>query len=106
LFGLLVDLGVWRVRKCLKHQIGFQIVEYLVVAEIGVLGQVQNGFVFVVLIIFVVEHFYEALPDEVHFLDVTFVADDSFARSVNPAVHANNQFIGKASFTFFKEVVE
>lgn len=90
----------------LQYQIGLQIIQNLVIAKVAVFRQVQNGLIFDDFIVFVVEHFNYALSDEVHLLNIAFVADDSFVCRGDAAVHINNKFIRKTALTLFKKVAE
>jgi hypothetical protein len=78
----------------------------LIVTEIGVLRQIKNWFFFFNLVILIVEDFDQALSDEVHLLHVAPIADHGLPWSVDSAVHANNELIGKPSFTLLEEMVE
>lgn len=99
-------LVIWSVSEGLEKQIGLEVVEDLVVSKVGVFGQVKNGFVLDLLVIFVVVDFNEALSDEKHFLDIALVADHHLAWVLNSTEHIDNHFIGKSSLAFFKEVIE
>jgi len=80
----------------------------LVVTEVGVLWQIQNGLVLApfTLISFIVVDFNKSLPNEIHFLHIALVADHHFTRSRNPAVHLDDQFVGEATLTLLKEVIK
>jgi len=99
-----VILIVWG--KGLEHDVGLEVRQNLVVTEVGELRQVEDWLFFLVLVIFIVEDFNQTLSDEVHFLDIALVRNDNFTRSVNSAVHSNDQLISEASLAFFEEVVE
>jgi len=94
------------VRQSFENYVRLKIVQNLVVTEVWELGQVQNGLLLLNLIIFVVVHLNQTLSDEVHFLDVTLVADDSLSRRVDPAVHRDDKLIGETSFAFLEEMIE
>ena len=53
-----------------------------------------------------IENLNNTLSNKVHFLYITLVADDSFTRCVQSAIHTDNQFISESSFTFIKEMTE
>jgi hypothetical protein len=53
-----------------------------------------------------VKYLNYTLPDKEHLLNITLVTDDSFTWCIEPAIHINDEFISKASFTFIKEVIE
>ena len=46
------------------------------------------------------------MSDEVHFLNVALVGDDSLSWSVDSAVHVDDELVGKTSLTLIEEVVE
>jgi len=97
----------------------------LIVTKIWKLGQVQNWLICIHTNLLVlswiaivgtwlslgivkirIEYFYDTLSNKVHFLNITLVADDWLIRSLDSAIHIDNQFICKTPFTFIKEVVE
>lgn len=80
----------------------------MVVTEVGVLWQIKDGLVLkpFTLISFIIVHFNESLPNEIHFLDIALIADHHFAWSGNPAVHLDDQFVGEAALALLKEVIK
>jgi len=80
----------------------------LVVSEVGVLWQIKDGLVLAsfTLISFIVVHFNKSLPNEIHFLNIALIADHDFPWCGNPAVHLDDQFVGEATLTLLKEVIE
>ena len=46
------------------------------------------------------------MSDEIHFLDIALVADDSLAWSVKSTEHVDDQLVGESSLAFVEEVVE
>ena len=97
---------LWAVEEGLEDDVRLQVVQDLVVAEVAVLRQVQNGSLLLELIVLVVVDLDQPLSDEVHFLDIALVANHTFTRCRDAAVHLNDEFVGEASLTLFKEVVE
>jgi hypothetical protein len=78
----------------------------LVVSEVRELRKIKDWLLFLDLVILVVEHFNQALSDEIHLLYIALVGNDYFAWGVDSAVHCDDQLVGEASLAFFKEVVE
>lgn len=99
-------LVLWGVSQGLEQNVGLEVVQDLVVSEIGVLWKVKDGLFLVDLIILVVINLDESLSDEVHLLDIGFVRNDSLTRCVNSAIHTNNKLIGESSLALLKEMVE
>ena len=89
-----------------EYDVGLQVVENLVVSEVGELGEIEDWLFFLLLIILVVVDLNESLSDEVHLLHVTFVTNDSLSWRINPAIHRNNELISKPSLALFEKVVE
>lgn len=58
------------------------------------------------LIIVVVVNLNDTLSNEVHFLNVTLVTDNSLAWGIKSAEHVNDQLVGESSLAFIEEVVE
>lgn len=58
------------------------------------------------VVLLVVEDLDVTLLDEVHFLHIGLVTDDTHSMHVESAKHVDYQIIGKASLAFFKEVTE
>jgi hypothetical protein len=58
------------------------------------------------LIIVVVVDLNDTLSNEVHFLHVTLVTDDSLAWGVESAEHVDNKLVGESSLALIEEVVE
>ena len=100
-----LDFGVilW---ESFEHEVGFQFAEDLIVAEVGVLWQVQDRLAGLTLIILIVEDLNNALPDEEHLLDVALVADDDLVLLEDAAEHVDDEFVGEAALTLVEEVVE
>ena len=90
----------------LEQNVGLEIVQDLVVSEVGVFWKVKDWLLLIDFIILVVVNLDETLSDEVHFLDVGFVGDYSLTRGVNSAVHADDELVGKASLALLEEMVE
>ena len=78
----------------------------MVITEVGEFWEIENWLLLLDLIVLVVEHFNEALSDEVHLLDIALVADDTLSWSGDTAIHLDDQFVSEASLTFLEEVVE
>jgi hypothetical protein len=78
----------------------------LVVTEVTKFRQVKDWSFLDDLIIVIVENFNDSLSDEIHLLNVTFVADYNSTWSVKSAEHIDDKFISKASLAFVKEMVE
>ena len=53
-----------------------------------------------------IENLYNALSNEIHFLDITFVTDDNLTRSIKSTIHIDDKLVGKAPFAFIKEVIK
>ena len=87
-------------------KVTLKVIKDLIVAKIGVFGQIEDGFFLTEFIIFLVEDFNLSTIDKVHLFDTTFVADDGLARVLDSAVKADDQFIDKALLTLLKEMVE
>lgn len=102
----LVLFVLWAVEERLEDYVGFQVVQDLVVAKVAVFGQIQDGALLDIFVILVIIHFNEALPDEVHFFDITLVTNDAFAGGGDTAVHLDDELIGEASLALLEEVVE
>ena len=58
------------------------------------------------VIVFIVENLNKALSDKEHFLNLALVRDHDLAWDVDPAKHVDDQLVGEASLTLFKEMVE
>ena len=99
-------LVFWGVSESLEHDVGLETIENLVVTEVRVLWQVEDGLLLALLIVLVVENLDESLSDEIHLLDITLVADDSLAWGVDSAVHVDDQLICETSLALLKEVIE
>ena len=97
---------LWAVEEGLEDDVRLQVVQDLVVSEVAVLRQIQNRSLLLELIVLVVVDLDQALSDEVHFLDIALVANDTFPRCRDAAVHLNDEFVREPSLTLFKEVVE
>jgi hypothetical protein len=106
LLRLVLVLVVRCMSKSLKNEIGLKVIQDLVITEVGVLWQVKDWLLFLDLIVFIVEHFHKTLSNEVHLFDIASVTDDGLSWGVDSAIHTNDQLVGEASFTLFKEVVE
>ena len=78
----------------------------MVVSEVRELRKIKDWLLFLDLVILVVEHFNQALSDEIHLLHIALVGNNYFAWGVDSAVHCDDQLIGEASLAFFEEVVE
>jgi len=46
------------------------------------------------------------LSDEIHLLHIALVGNNDFTRSIDSAVHGDDQLVGEASLAFFEKVVE
>ena len=113
---LLMFVVVQGLLVSLVNQVGFEVEEDLEVAEVGVLGEVQDRFLFVnssllvvtnfIVISLIVVHVDQSLSDEEHLLDVGLVADHDLAWDVDPAEHVDDQVVGEASLALLEEVVE
>ena len=53
-----------------------------------------------------VEHLHQALPDEVHVLNIRLVGDDLPVLRVDTTEHGDDELVDEASFALLKEVVE
>jgi hypothetical protein len=78
----------------------------LVVPEVRELWKIENWLLLGFLVVLIIINLNETLSNEVHFLDITLVADNSLPWSVDSAVHSNNQLVSKTSLTLLKEMVE
>jgi len=78
----------------------------LVVSEVRELWKIENWLLLGFLVVLIIVNLNETLSNEVHFLDITLVADNSLPWSVDSAVHSNNQFVSETSLTLLKEMVE
>jgi hypothetical protein len=92
--------------QSLENNVGFQVVENLIITKVRVLWKIKNWLLFLDLIILIVEDFHKALSDEIHFFYVTLVANYTLAWSIDSAVHTDDQLIGKASLALLKEMIE
>lgn len=101
-----VLLVLWSVSQGLEQNVRFQVVQNLVVSEVGVLRKIEDWLLLVELIVLVVVNLDETLSDEVHLLNIRFITNNSLSGCVNSAIHADDQFVGETSLAFFKEVVE
>ena len=90
----------------LENKITLEVVEDLVVSEVGECGKIENGFLLSQFVIFVVEHLDLARFDEVHLFDATLVADNGFTGLVNSAVKTDDEFVDESPLTLFEEMVE
>jgi len=100
----------------LENKIGFQIVKDLVITKVRKFGQIKNRLVSLIFlflgvelwwyIMLRIENLNNTLSNEVHFLDIAFVTDNNFSWSIKSAIHIDDKFISKASFTFIKEMVK
>jgi len=78
----------------------------LVVSEVRELWKIENWLLLGFLVVLIIVNLNETLSNEVHFLDITLVANNSFPWSVDSAVHSNNQLVSETSLTLLKEMVE
>ena len=101
-----VLLVLWGMSQGLEQDVGLEVVQDLVVAEVRVLWKVEDGFLLFDFVILVVVDLNESLSDEVHLLDVGFVGDDGLARCVDTAVHADDELVGESSLALLEEMVE
>lgn len=92
--------------KGLEHQVRLQLAQDLVVPEVRVLWQVQNGLSTDLLVGLVVKHLDYSLPDEEHLLHVALVADDWPVWRENSTEHIDDQLVGEAALALIEEVVE
>ena len=92
--------------QSLEDKVALQVVQDLVITEIGVSWKVEDWFFLSLLIVLVVEYFDLASFDKVHLLDTALVTDDSFSRLVDPTVQVDNQLVNEPSLAFFKEVTK
>ena len=99
-------LVVWGVCKSLEDQVRLEVVEDLVVSEVGVLWQVEDWLVLDLLIVLVVVDLDKSLFDEEHLLDITLVANYHLSGVLNSTEHIDDHLVGEASLTFFEKVVE
>ena len=97
---------LWRVGQGLKHKVGFEVVQDLVVSEVGVLWQVEDWLVLDDLIVFIVEHLDEPLSDEPHFLHVGSVWNDDSTGVLDSTEHVDDHLIGKAALALLEEMLE
>jgi len=97
---------LWTIEESLEHDVGLQIVKDLVVTKVAKLRQVKDGLLLVQLVVLVVVHFDETLADEVHFLHITLVADNTLSRRRNTTVHLNDKLVGEAALALLEEVIE
>ena len=96
----------WAVQKRFEYDVGFQVVQDLVVTKIAEFWQIEDWFIFFVLVVFVVVDFDEALSDEIHFFDIALVANNTLAWCRDTAIHLNDKFVGKATLTLLEEMIE
>jgi hypothetical protein len=85
----------------LKHNVGLQITDDLIVSKHRVLWKIHE----ILDLVFVVK-FNSSLSDEVDLSKLLSILNHSSLWLVYPAIHVDNQFICKASFTVVKEVFE
>ena len=78
----------------------------MVVPEVRELWKIENWLLLGFLVVLIIVNLNETLSNEVHFLDITLVADNSLPWSVDSAVHSNNQLVSETSLTLLKEMVE
>ena len=78
----------------------------MVVSEVRELWKIENWLLLGFLVVLIIVNLNETLSNEVHFLDITLVADNSLPWSVDSAVHSNNQLVSETSLTLLKEIVE
>ena len=78
----------------------------MVVTEVRELWKIKNRLLLDFLVVLIVVNLNETLSNEVHFLDITLVADNSLSWSVDSAVHSNNQLVSETSLTLLEEMVE
>ena len=78
----------------------------MVVTEVRELWKIENWLLLDFLVVLIVVNLNETLSNEVHFLDITLVTDNSLSWSVDSAVHSNNQLVSETSLTLLKEMVE
>jgi hypothetical protein len=78
----------------------------LVVSEVRELWKIENWLLLGFLVVLIIVNLNETLSNEVHFLDITLVANNSLPWSVDSAVHSNNQLVSETSLTLLKEMVE
>jgi hypothetical protein len=105
-FEVSILLVLRGVSQGLEQNVGFKVVQDLIVSEVGVLRKIEDGLFLVDLVILVVVNLDESLSDEVHLLDIGFIRDNSLTRSVNSAIHTDDELIGKSSLALLKEMVE
>lgn len=102
--AILLVLG--GVGQGLEEDVRLEVVENLIVSEVRVLWKIQDRLFLVELIVLIVVNFNQTLSDEIHLLHIGFVADNSLARGVNSAVHADDQLVRETSFALLEEMVE
>ena len=78
----------------------------MVVTEVRELWKIKNRLLLDFLVVLIVVNLNETLSNEVHFLNITLVADNSLSWSVDSAVHSNNQLVSETSLTLLEEMVE
>ena len=78
----------------------------MVVTKVAEFRQIEDGFLLLKFVIFIVVDFDEALTDEVHFLHITLVTNDTLSWGRNTAIHLNNQLVSEATLALLEEMVE
>ena len=78
----------------------------MIVTKVTEFWKVKNWSFFIDFIVFVIVHLNQSLPDKVHLLDVTLVADNALARRRDTAIHLYDQFVREATLAFLEEMVE
>jgi hypothetical protein len=99
-------IWVWIVLKGLDHDVGLELLEDLIVSEVRELWKIEDWLFLLDFIIVVVIHLNNTLSNEVHFLDIALVTDDSLAWGIESAEHVNDQLVGKTSLALIEEMVE
>ena len=87
-------------------QVRLQIIKDLVVTKVRILWEIENGFVLLHFIVFVVIDLDQALADEKHLFEVALVADHSLAWVLYPAEHVDDHLVSEAPLTLLEEVAE
>lgn len=92
--------------QSLDGDIGFKVLQDLVVAEVAVGWKVEHRQILYQLIVFIVEHLHNALSDEVQVLHCRLIGDDGLAMGEQSAEHLDDQLVGEASLALVEEVLE
>lgn len=82
------------VGSCLEDNVGLEVIEKLIIAKVRILRQNCEA----LDLVFIVQH-HSSLLDEVEFVKLFLVSNESLVIDMNPSIEIYDEFVAKALLT-------